>query len=182
MGIKKLKELLAGDYVDNLTVGDTLTMKQAAAPEADGLFVRVNGQGEFVGYRAPNQDIEWSDVDSTDIVLNSEKLILSLTPDQNITTDDGSFQFYCKLDNGSGVQDDNVLFTLKIDDVQIKEKEVIIDRGDTNIPVTFFGSFTQNTTSGQTIAIYASSNKDSIIKGTVTSSFMKVIKARAAEI
>jgi hypothetical protein len=184
MPIVNLKEILATGYVDNLVVGETLIMQQANDPAAEGLFMRVNEFGEVVGYRAPNQDLEWKQSISTDLTLSdTEQQVIDLTVDHDVTEDNGSWAFVCKIENGSNNREDNVTLTFKDqNDNLLGTKNLTINKGATAYPVTFFEPFKQDFVSGTTFKIMATSERDSIIKGSLTPTTLKIIEARAAAV
>jgi hypothetical protein len=152
-------------------------------PEDDGLFVRVDDTGRLYGHRVPNQDLEWSNTNGADITLDSEKLIVELSVDEDISADNGSFLFKCVMNNGSSNRDDfvNIIFKNK-DNNAIASKTVQIDKGDTNVAVTFYGGFTQDWTAPETFRIYVTSSNNSFVNGTSMLSGLKVVEARAATV
>jgi hypothetical protein len=184
MPIVKLKEILATNYVDNLVVGDSLVLKQVEDPDESGLFMRSGEGGAIVGYRAPNQDLEWKKSITSDLTLDSsEKLVIDLGIDNDVSTANGTWAFVCKIENGSSRQTDTVnLYFKDQNDNILGEKEFDVDKGATGYPVTFFHAFKNDFLSGTTFRIYAKSKKDSIIKGTLTPTTLKIIEARAASI
>jgi len=181
--MSRLKDLLASNYTGNMSVGNTLIMQAANDPAADGLFMRVNGQGEVVGYRAVNQDLEHVETDERDILLpDSEEKIIEMTVPFAITSENGSYVFTCKLNNGSNNADDNVTFVLRDgSENAIASKMVTIDRGDTGYSVTFYGSFQNDWVENSTFKVYAYSNRDSKVMGSsLMPTGLKIVEARAA--
>jgi hypothetical protein len=148
------------------------------------MFVRVTGEGLLYPFRVKDQDLEWSNTSNADVVLTgSEVLLVELTIDHEVTAENGSFLFKASVNNGSNNRDDfvNIIFR-EGDDNAIASKSIQIDKGDTNVAITLYGSFTKDWPSGTTFRIYGTSGQDSIVKGTIMPTGLKVVEAQAAPV
>jgi hypothetical protein len=181
---RNINDFLASGEVKNLNVGQTLTMEQANDPAADGLFMRVNEHGQVVGYRAVNQDLEWTSFVDIDVIIGStETHIISLVIDHDITADNGSYAFSCKLKNGASQRDDNITFLVKDQGGSaIATKHIALDKGEDAFPATFYGDILNDYPAGSEFKIYAFSSNNSIARGSLTRIGLKIIEAQAAPV
>ena len=180
MGFRNINEYLTSGEVNGINMKGTINFS-GLSPEDDGLFVRVNSEGSLYGYRAVNRDLEWVATDNSDVSLDdTEKLLVELTVDHDITAANGSFLFTCKIDNGSSTRDDFVNIIIRDgDNNAISSKSIQIDKGDTGYSATFYGPFSNDYPSGTTFRVYATSNKNSIVKGTNTPTSLKIVESQA---
>ena len=184
MGTRSIKEYLASGEATNIKVGETLTFAVGEDGSKDKMFLRSNENGDIIGYIAPDQDIEWVVYDNTDKVIgDTETLLLSLTVDHDISTENGSFAFSCKVKNGSSNKAENITFVLRDGGGEaIASKMVSIDKGEESFPATFWGKILQNHVAGSEFNIYAYGNNDSIARGALTPTAFKIIEAQAAPV
>ena len=174
--------LLSGEAL-GLRVQNTIDFVDS--PESnDGMFLRISKEGYVYGHKVKNQDIEMVTTDATDkVVGTTETDILSITTDNDVTKENGSWLFLCKIDNGSNNRDDVVTFVFRDGSgAALASKPVTIDKGDKGYSVAFFGSFTQDWASGETFKVTAISNQGSAIKGTLTPTSLKIVEAEAAPV
>ena len=108
-----ISEYLASDEADNIdikgsiSIGQSLIMEAGDNPTIEGMFMRVGANGQIYGYKAQNTDLEWVESNTGDIVAaSSETQLLTLTIDNDITQENGSWAFTCKINNGSSNKDD----------------------------------------------------------------------------
>ncbi len=174
--------MIGGDAI-GLRMKNTLDF-EALTPDDDGMFTRVTGEGLMYAHRVPNQDLEKLVTNTSDIELpGSEVQIIELISDFEISAENGSFLFTCKINNGSSGKDDFVTLVLRDGSGNaIASKQFQIDKGDTGYGVTLFGAFGQDWPSGSTFRIFGYSNENSTIKGTLTPTSLKVVEAQAAPV
>jgi hypothetical protein len=183
MGTRKISEYLLSGEANGIRTKNTIDFV-GLQPEDAGMFTRVDEDGMLYAHRVPNQDLEWSNISNADVELpNSETFIVDLYVDHEITMANGSFLFKAIVTNGSNNRDDfiNIIFRLS-DGTAISSKNIQIDKGDTNMPITFYGSFKNDYPAGTTFRVFGTSGNDSTIKGTVTPSGLKIVEAQAVEV
>ena len=156
----------------------------AIQPEDDGLFLRVNGDGMTYGHRVPNQDLEWVESNTTDVTVgSSETELVRLTIDHDVTQENGSWAFTCKINNGASNQDDFVTLTLRDGGgTAIASKQFQIDKGDLGYPISMWGAFGQDWPSGSEFVLTAISGRNSSVMGTMTPTTLKVVEAQVAPV
>ena len=175
-------ELTNIDIKGNVSIGASLIMEAADDPAADGLFMRVDGStGQVYGYKAQNQDLEWSNTNANDVTLgSSETLIIDLSIDHDITAENGSYFFSCKIKNGASNQSDLITLVLRDqDDNAIASKSISVDKGEEGFPVTFYGPFLNDRPAGMTFRVLGYGSRNSIARGTLTPIGIKVVEAGA---
>ena len=181
---RKNKEYLASGETGNIAVGETLIMKQADDPAADGLFMRVDGNGNVIGYRAVNQDLEWKATVTNDITLGTtETFLIDLTVDHDLTNTNGSYAFNTLIKNGSSTGSDMVTFVFRDEnDAAIASKAIPIDGGENGFSCVFYGTLGNAHPSGSTFKVYAYSNRSSVAIGATTPIALKITEAQAAPV
>jgi hypothetical protein len=103
--------------------------------------------------------------------------------DHEVTAENGSFLFKASIDNGSSNRDDfvDIIFRDGHDNA-ITSKVLQIDKGDTNYAATIYGSFSTDWDAGTTFRVYANSDNDSVVRGNIMLTGMKVTEAQAAPV
>ncbi len=188
MAERDIKEYLASGEAGYILAQGLLTSSTidftGLTSEGEGLFTRINENGQIYGYRAKNQDVEMVVSDTTDITAGgSETLLVELTIDNDVTQENGSWAFTCKVNNGSGNKNDWVTLVLRDGGGSaIASKQYQIDKGDLGYPITMWGDFSADWASGSVFRVYATSNENSKIMGTMTPTTLKVVEAQAAPI
>ncbi len=184
METRLIKEYLGSNDTGNIKVGQGLIFKGAEDGSADGLFMRVDANGNVIGYKAVDQDIEWTETVENDITIGgTETFIIGLTVDHDITSENGSYAFSAKLKNGSSARADNITLVVRDGDGNaLASKMVSIDKGEEAFPATFYGEFKNEHPSGTTFNVYAYGSNNSIARGTLTPIGLKVIEAQAAPV
>jgi len=167
-----------------IETASTITFTDGADGSFNGLFTRVDENGNIIGYRAVNRDLEWVESNTTNIEAGaSEVELLRLTVDHDISVENGSWAFACKVNNGSNNRDDWITFVLRDGGGNaIASKQFQIDKGDLGYPVAMWGAFGQAWPSGTEFVITAYSGQDSQVMGTMTPTTLKIIEAQAAPI
>ncbi len=180
----RISELMASGDIQNIKVGQTLSFKVGEDGSKDGMFLRANENGDIIGYVAPNQDLEWVNTINTDTTIgDTETLLVELTVDHDISKENGQYAFSCKVKNGSSNRSESVTFVVRDQDgTALASKMVAIDKGEDAFPATFYGKFANDHASGTTFSVYAYGSNDSIARGSLTPTALKIIEARAAEV
>ena len=183
METRHINDFLLSGEANGLRTKNTIDFT-GLEPKDGGLFTRVDENGMLYGHRVPNQDLEWSAISNADVDLPAtEVLLVEVTVDHEVTQANGSFLFKASLTNGSSTGDDFVNIIVRDgSDNPITSKNIQIDKGDTNMPITLYGGFAQDWPSGTTFRFYGTSGRDSTIKGTVTPTGAKVVEAQAAPV
>jgi hypothetical protein len=183
MTYRRISDYLLSGEANGLRTKNTIDFT-GLEPKDGGLFTRVDEEGMLYGHRVPNQDLEWSATSNADVELPStEVLLVEVTVDHVVTQANGSFLFKASLTNGSNNSDDFVNIVVRDgSDNPITSKNIQINKGDTNMPITFYGGFAQDWPSGTTFRFYGTSSNDSTIKGTTTPTGVKVVEAQAAPV
>ena len=181
---RSAREWLGSDDTANVKVGQGLIFKTGEDGSTDRMFLRSDENGNVIGYIAPNQDLEWKAIDSNDVTLgDTETFVIELTVDHEITADNGSFAFSTKLKNGSSARSDNVTFVLRNQDgTALASKMVMLDKGEEAFPATFYGEFQNDYAANTVFKVYAYSNNNTVCRGTLTPTGLKVIEARSAPV
>ena len=177
--IKTIAEVLQTGVPD---VKITNSLKfSGSGDEVDGLFLRVDDTGNVYGYRAKDQDVIWEDQRTDNITITAERVIANVTPDQTLTTADGSFKFHCNLDNTSRF-DAIVQLRVRNEGVEIALKEITLLGDITNQYIPFYGNLTTNIEAGSSISITVDADRDIQVRGDLTPTEFHLIKAEAAPV
>jgi len=183
------KEYLASGESGNVKVGDTLIITKADDPNAIGLFMRAGDGGTVVGYRAPNQDIEWTqaetsliNVPDTSTPVDIITLDMSVQhPDTEITTEDGTFNFYCRIENTERFTA-NVKVEIFVGSTSYGFENLEIAGDDTNFPAPFWSQISSDIPQNSIVKIQISSDRAINVRGDQVDTTLKLIKARAAPV
>jgi hypothetical protein len=169
---------------ENIEVGTTITFGGGSDGAFDGLFTRVDENGNVVGYRAVNQDIEMVASDATNITIaDTETLLVELTIDNDVSKENGSWAVACKINNGSSSRDDIVNLIMRDNAGNaLSSKSFQIDKGDSGYPIAMWGTFANDFASGEKFKLYATSGRVSVCAGTLTPTTLKAIEAQAAPV
>jgi len=179
------KEWMKSGEIQGIKLKETITYEDVpTSPNGNDFVLRVNDIGQTYGAVVKNQDVEWVASNTTDVVAgSSETELVRLTIDNDVTQENGSWAFTCKINNGSSAQDDFVTLILRDGSgTAIASKQYQIDKGDTGYAISFWGAFGQDWASGSEFIIYAISGRDSTIMGTLTPTALKIVEAQAAPI
>jgi hypothetical protein len=181
--VKKIADYLLSGNANGMITKGTIEFSNVQ-PEDGGMFTRIDEEGRLYGHRVPNQDLEWSSTSNVDVTLSdTESLLVEVTVDHDVTSDNGSFLFKATIDNGSSSRDDNLSIIVRDgNDNAISSLPIRIDKGDTGYPATFYGSFKNNWPSGTTFRVYMISDQGSIVKGTRMPTGIKIVEAQAAPV
>jgi len=181
---RAIAEYMSSGECKSFVLDGNQQFKQLEDGSATGFFTRIDENGNFFGYKAVNQDIEWKAFVNTDVIIgDTETFIISLTIDHSVTAENGSYAFSCKVKNGSSNKAENVTFVVRDEgDNAIASKMVSIDKGEEAFPATFYGDFINDHDSGSEFKVYAYGSNNSIARGTLTPIGLKVVEAQAAPI
>ena len=189
----ELKDIMASGEIkavatSQVLIEDNIVLKKVKSPVYEDTFVRIGQGGALSLYRAPDQDVHWEDTDVTQQVLDTAPTtMLSVTVDQELTPDDGSYTFGCILDNtanqtidisihvdvtpngGSTVSSDPVLYEL--------------DRGELGRNILLSGTF-DTTQAANTLyeLVIDSSGAGVEMRGDLAVSKFRLTKAQAAPV
>ena len=185
MAMRSIIEFLRSGETQGIKLQETITYEDVpTSPNGNDFILRVNDLGQTYGAVIKNQDITMIATNTADVVAgSSESELVRLTIDNDVTQENGSWAFTCKINNGASNQDDFVTLILRDGGgTAIASKQYQIDKGTTGYPVSFWGSFNQNWPSGSEFIIYATSGHNSTIMGTLTPTTLKVVEAEAAPV
>jgi len=179
----ELLDILSGDEIpgiraDNMVIDEQMGFASVTDPSFDGTFVRVQG-GILYTYKAPNNDAEWEDSDTTDIALTTTpQEVLSVTLDQGLTVDDGSYVISGQVDNGDN-QNRSLDIIVKDDGVEIGTGVVNLAKDEVGKNFAFSGNITAPIDTGSVITVEfgASSNGALTLKGTNIPTKIKITLA-----
>lgn len=187
MADRNINEYLESGDAKNINVGEYLrvgkTMLYASVPpDGDGLFLRLGFSGEVVGYRAKDQDLSWSDSRTSSVdVSDTEVVLAEVTPDHDVSIENGSYAFTCKVDNDS-VRAVELTLRMKVNGVEKGSNVYEISGRQVGYPVSFWGNVTEDIASGSAISITAQCTNDVIVRGDLSPTVLKVTEAQAAPV
>jgi len=151
--VAELKDILASGDIDELVVGEQLGLSAADSAEFEGAYLRVGAGGIVYYYQMPDTDTTWIDTDNTDIALTTtENSVLSTTPDQDVTTADGSYTVEGKLAN-TAPQDRVVTISVYVAGVFANSMDVNVARNDLDRIFLVSGNLANDIPSGSLVEV-----------------------------
>jgi len=172
--------LLSGEAI-GLRMRNTLDF-EALAPEDAGIFLRANDEGLVYGHRVPSQDIEWvaQNVNSLTITSTPQQ-ILSITIDDDLTPEKGSWVLTGRIDNSSK-RDKDLTITIKVDGSVVRQNTVTIEKDTTGFPLTSWGGISNTVPAGSEVILELSCTSDVELRGDLTPTAIKLVEAQVAPI
>ncbi len=170
------------DILD-IILQNSIKYAEAADPSDEGLYLRI-GVGGFVAlYRLPDSEVSWVGTSISDVALTSgieSADLTSVTPDQDILINEGSYEFICAVDNANN-QARTLTFTIYINSVLAKSFNVTVQASALGQVIALSGGLDSIVTNGDIISIRVTSSGPGVtVKGTTYATTFKVIKHVAA--
>lgn len=182
MATRKISEYMGSGELDNIAITENIQFLLATSAE-EGMFMRLGANGLISLYRAPDQDIHWTDTDNTEFNLtNLEQEILSVIINEEIVGDtNGSFSISGIVSNSR-----NQIQTLEIiakdDGVVISVGHIELAANESSKPFIFSGVITDTITSGSVITIDFGGSDFLTLNGTSTPTKLEITKAQSAPV
>ena len=169
--------------VNTIDIAQNIRFAVANGVEDEGLFLRIGADGWLSTYRAPDQDAHWEDTDNTSIALTTTgNPVLSVTPDQDVLTSDGSYEISGKLDNTTG-QEKTVTLAVKDDGVPGETTTIILAKNELGKTFIFSGGVVSTIASGSVMTIEFSANNTGVnLRGDSLVTKLVLTKAQAAPV
>ena len=183
MGVRNIGDYLASGEAGNLLLSGNIGYLVAQDPSYDGMFMRLQG-GVTSLYRAPDQDVHWTDEDSTEVLLTTTaNSLLSVTTDMDLTSADGSYRITGIASNSTN-QDVTMTVTVKDDGVVIGSRPIDLVKEETTKQFVFSGSLDDPIASGSvlTVEFIASKANAITLNGTNSPTKIDLTKAQAAPV
>ncbi len=180
---RNINDFLVSGEASNIVVNGNIGYASVSDPSFDNMFLRVEN-GITSLYRAPDQDVHWEDIDTTEFALTtSAQEVLSVTIDQEMTTDDGSFVVSGKVSNSRN-QDQTMTIITKDDGVQVGIGTIDLLPEENGKLFAFSGGLSGNIASGSVITVefYANQAGNLTLNGTAVATKLKLTKAQAAPV
>jgi hypothetical protein len=178
---RNIHEFLNSGDAENIVIGDNLVMQKADNPDAIGLVMTIGLNGQVVGRVITDavNDIEWLTNNHEDVVVNDgEELLADVTIDQDISAQEGSFQFYAKIDNESR-RDTDVILKFNVNGVTVAEKPFTISGSLLGYPAAFWGKFTADRQANDRFTVTAVASNQIRVTGSLVPISLKIIKTPA---
>ena len=169
--------LNAASIVTNSTV-----RYKGVTPDNDGMFLRVDTNGNTYAFRVQNQDTEWIDSRTDAVTIDStERVIAGVTVNQDIQQDVGSWSFAAKIDAETRF-DTSLTLTMKVDGAVTRTKTIQIQGDETGYPIATWDDFAGNVASGASCVITATSDRELTLRGDLTPTTLKVVHQNSAPV
>ena len=181
MPVRDINEYLESGDVGGIAVSENIRLKLVEDPEYEDMFLRIGANGLLSVYRVPDQDVHWEDTDNTNLVIStSPTVVLSVTPNLDVTPDDSSFSISGRLDNNAN-QSRVVTVRVVINGVPGSTQFINLDKNQQARLFVFSGSVDSTVTAGQVVDIEFESSSGSLVslRGDITISKFTLTKANA---
>ncbi len=179
----ELSEVLNSGDISDIRLSNNLWFEAADVPVAEDMFMRVGLGGGVSLYKAPDQDVHWEDTDNTQQLLDTVATeMLSVTVDQDLTTDNGSWSTSMRLDNTSN-QSRTVQLVVTVDGVASAPQDYDLDKGEVDKQILLGGAIGVNINSGSIISVSLDTDGAGVqLRGDLFITRLKVTKAQAAPV
>ncbi len=163
-----------------LGASENIQLEAASDSDYENMFVRVGANGLLNLFRAPNQDEVWTDTDTANVALTTTvNELLSITIDQEVTADDGSFSVSGKLDN-TGNSTKTVTIEAFDDGVSVGSQDVPLAKSEIGKVFLFSGALGSSMASGSVVTFeFTGSDTGINLRGDQTTTTAKITKANA---
>jgi len=178
----ELTDILKSGDVDNMVIAENIQFLVTTTNEED-MFMRIGANGLISLYRAPDQDTHWIDTDNTQRVLDTvDTEILSITTDEELTAENGSYTISCRLDNTSN-QTRSVTIHAEINGVPGEDQVYELAKNEVERSVLVSGVITQPYASGAVINVWFDSSGAGVeLRGDILETKLKVTAAKSAPV
>lgn len=165
---------------NNVIVGDNIQYLQANSEGAEDMFLRIGKNGLTSLYRVPNQDVKWRDSDNVNRALSTtEQEVLTITPNLDVTADDGSYTVVAQFDNTTN-QEVNVLCLFYVDDVLVKTNTVALAKSQTGKTVIFSSALSNTISADSECNVRFSASSAGVnLRGDLLNTSIDLVKAEA---
>ncbi len=182
MATRSAKEYLGSGEAENLVVSGNVGYLAVQDSAYNGMFLRVEN-GITGLYKAPDQDTHWEDVDNTQKVLDTvDTEILSITTDEELTADNGSYIVSCRLDNTSN-QTRDVTIHAEINGTSGSSTIYGLEKNEIDKSVLISGVIDSTVASGAVINVWFDSSGAGVeLRGDILETKLKVTAAKSAPV
>jgi len=182
MATRNIKEYLESGEANNIIMAGNIKFNVVEDPAYDNMFMRVDG-GVVSLYRAPDQDVHWTDADTANIAMTTSPVeLLSIAPDQELVSADSGYKILGRLDNTVN-QIRTVIITILYDAVPQGTVNIELDKEQTNVPISYMGLIQTPVPAGTVISVtFEASGIGVDLRGDAVATSIKVTKAQAAPV
>ena len=182
MATRNIKEYLESGEANNIILGGNIKFNVVEDPAYDNMFMRVDG-GVVSLYRAPDQDVHWTDADTANIAMTTSPVeLLSIAPDQELVSADSGYKILGRLDNTVN-QIRTVIITILYDAVPQGTVNIELDKEQTNVPISYMGLVQTPVPAGTVISVtFEASGIGVDLRGDAVATSIKVTKAQSAPV
>ncbi len=184
--MRAAKEYLRSGEAEDIVVSGNIGYKIVQDPQYNGMFQRITN-GVTSLYRAKNQDVEWSDTDSTDVAMTTTaaELLSVTTSGYSIGAgDDATFTISGMVTNANA-QNQTLYIVVKDDGTQIGstiEVPMLKQESDKIFAVSRDIGVDIAQDSVITVEFYASTGSGVTLNGTQVNTKINIILPRAAPV
>ncbi len=180
---RDIAEYLVSGEADNIVVAGNIGYAAVQDPMYNGMFQRIEN-GITTLYKVVDQDVHWEDEDTTSVpVTTTSTELLSVTIDQDMLEDDGSFSISGSVDNNS-----NKALVLDIDifddGFNVGYGSVTLLKNETGKLFAFSGGLSGTMLAGSVVTVNFSTSESGalVLRGDVIATKIKLTKAQAAPV
>jgi len=181
--VAELTDILNSGDVNTLVLTENMKLVPVEDPLYEDTFLRVGPGGLLSIYRAPDQDVHWTDTDVTEVGLTgTPNSLLSVIPDQGLDSTDGSYAISGMLDNTSN-QTVDVTITVLVNAVEEGSRVISMLREETNKVFVFSGTIVNSVSASDVVTVeFESSKNDVSLRGDLQATKIRLTKAQAAPV
>jgi len=182
MAVKNINEFLSSGQAENIVVSGNIGYSAIQDPSYNGMFLRVEN-GVTGLYKAPDQDTHWVDTDTTQRTLDTvDTEILSITTNEELTSDNGSYTVSCRLDNTSN-QTRSVTIHAEINGAPGEPQVYELAKNEVERSVLVSGAISQTYASGAVINIWFDCDGTGVeLRGDILETKLTVTAAKSAPV